>query len=414
MRRNRQQAGSPSHAGDRNGVSVWYGSEIEPAVQSIVSELQPFDGLGPASRVVIKPNIVLSRKQWLGANTQPAVVEALITLLHERGVHNITVADGAGMGESATRAFSICGYTEIARRYGVELLDIERGQFIDVPTRSDGPFSSLSISRTVAECDYLINVPVLKAHCQTRITCSLKNLKGVMTSGLKSAFHGRDLERAIAQLGEVVAPDFILVDGTYGDLSSELGGNPINIGIVAGGYDPLQIDCFAAQTLGYRPGEIKHLAHYARFRGVDLDSLQPAITELNRPRAARTFQTSVRGHESYRCEVSVGNTCSTCYANLLFALRRMSSLRLLDRNDRIWIGRKPPLTDSGGKGRRIMVGDCAIDDVAPGPGRSGATGRGRCAEVSAGPSDAAGGTVQIPGCPPSADAVVRAVREASA
>lgn len=406
MHQDRQQSNATSRAGRLNGVAVWYGSEADPAVRAVVRALQPFAGLGPASRVVIKPNIVLSRKQWVGANTQPAVVEALIRLLHEHGVRNITVADGSGMGESATRAFSICGYTEIARRHGVKLLDIERGQFVEVPTRSDGPFSSLSLSRTVAECDFLINVPVLKAHCQTRITCSLKNLKGVLTSGLKSAFHGRDLERAIAQLGEVVAPDFILVDGTYGDLSSELGGNPVNIGIVAGGYDPLQIDCFAAQTLGYRPGEIKHLAHYARVRGVDIDALRPVITELNRPKAAHTFETSVRGHESYRCDVSVGNTCSTCYANLLFALQRMSSLRLLDRNDRIWIGRKPPLKDGGGKGRRIMVGDCAIGDFAPGPGRSD--------EVGAGPFDAAGrDAVRVPGCPPSADAVVRAVREAS-
>lgn len=397
MCKNRQQSNGVSRVRDRHGVSVWYGSDADPAVRSVVGALQPFTGLGAESRVVIKPNIGLSRKQWLGANTQPAVVETLILLLQEQGVRNITVADGAGMGESATRAFSICGYTEIARRCGIKLLDIERDSFVDVPTRSDGPFSSLALSRTVMECDFLINVPVLKAHCQTRITCSLKNLKGVMTNGLKSAFHGRDLERAIAQLGEVVAPDFILVDGTYGDLSSELGGTPVNIGIVAGGYDPLQIDCFAAQTLGYSPGEIKHLAHYARFRGVDIDSLRPAVTELNRPQAARTFQTSVRGHESYRCNVSVGNTCSTCYANLLFALRRMSALRLLDRNDRIWIGRKPSLMDGGGKGRRIMVGDCAIGDVAPGPGRTGET-----------------GAIRVPGCPPSADAIVRTVRNGPA
>ncbi len=37
---------------------------------------------------------------------------------------------------------------------------------------------NFTVCQTALGLDYLINVPVLKAHCQTNLTCALKNLKG--------------------------------------------------------------------------------------------------------------------------------------------------------------------------------------------------------------------------------------------
>ena len=38
----------------------------------------------------------------------------------------------------------------------------------------------LRLCDSLKQIDFLINVPVLKGHCQTKITCALKNLKGVI------------------------------------------------------------------------------------------------------------------------------------------------------------------------------------------------------------------------------------------
>ena len=38
----------------------------------------------------------------------------------------------------------------------------------------------LKICDEVKSLDFLINVPVMKGHCQTKITCALKNLKGLI------------------------------------------------------------------------------------------------------------------------------------------------------------------------------------------------------------------------------------------
>ena len=380
-------------------LAVTYSSSADPSVRQVIETLQPFKALSPEARVVIKPNIVLSRKRWLGANTRPEIVESLVVLLREQGVRNITIADGSGIGESATRAFKICGYTEIADKHGVRLVDIDRDRFIERSTLTDGPFSKLALSQTVADCDYLINVPVIKAHCQTRVTCSLKNLKGVMPRQLKSSFHGADLERAIAQLAALVTPDFVLADGTYGDLSSELGGKPVNLGIIAGGRDPLTVDCFAASTLGFSPAAIAHIAHYARARGVDPAAFQPVLHELNHPSGDRVFETDTDGFRAYPCTVQLGNTCCTCHGNLRFALERMREARVLSGEDHYYIGSFGTAAEAAGEKRAqqhcrahraIAVGDCARAAVSP-------------------PAE-----IAVPGCPPSADAIVRAVRNAKA
>ncbi len=101
-------------------------------------------------------------------------------------------------------------------------MDLEKDAIIKKPVSIEGPFKSLEIARTVLECDFFINVPVMKAHNQTLITCSLKNLKGVMPRSMKTAFHSVDLHRAIVQLNSILVPDLIVVDGLQGDLHSEM------------------------------------------------------------------------------------------------------------------------------------------------------------------------------------------------
>ena len=47
----------------------------------------------------------------------------------------------------------------------------------------------LNVCERAANIDFLINVPVLKGHCQTKITCALKNMKGLIPNKEKRRFH---------------------------------------------------------------------------------------------------------------------------------------------------------------------------------------------------------------------------------
>ena len=77
------------------------------------------------------------------------------------------------MGDNTQRAYELCGYNELSRRTGVPLYDLKRDDAVTYEVKG----MKLSVCKRAAQSDFLINVPVLKAHCQTYFTCALKNLK---------------------------------------------------------------------------------------------------------------------------------------------------------------------------------------------------------------------------------------------
>lgn len=81
----------------------------------------------------------------------------------------------------------------------------------------------LKVCDTALQAEFVINMPVLKGHCQTKITCALKNNKGVIPNSEKRRYHTMGLHKPIAHLNTVVRNDFILVDNICGDLDFEEG-----------------------------------------------------------------------------------------------------------------------------------------------------------------------------------------------
>lgn len=337
-----------------------YGTNPDMMVAKLLDKLNPVARIPARAHVVIKPNIVVSRASYTGVNTNPAVIEQIVRYLKDHGIDRITIADGSGMGHSATRAFPLCGYDKMAKTYGLSLVDLEKDSFERRRPSIRGPFSSLEIAKTAAECGYLINVPLMKAHRETNITCSLKNMKGLMPRGMKTAFHGRDLDTAIAQLNSVIIPDVTVVDGTYGDLSSELGSNPVEIGMMFAGYDPVAVDCVVAQVLGFSPWDIRHIAKSLPLRKID--PARVTVEYLNTPEKDMNLSVDTRYKERYPCEITDEGVCCTCRSNLLFALERLQSMRKLSNSQHFVIGQKGDVSKRDGK-HIIAVGKCAAKRV---------------------------------------------------
>jgi len=84
---------------------VIYGNQVESMIRQLIEKTGALDRLRPDDRVMIKPNLLVSRQNWVGINTGPRVVEALVKSLKDRGIRRITIGDGSGMGYSATKAF---------------------------------------------------------------------------------------------------------------------------------------------------------------------------------------------------------------------------------------------------------------------------------------------------------------------
>jgi len=346
-----------------NTVSVIYGSNVQKMVQRVIERTGALDQIRSSDTVFVKPNLVVSRRNWIGVNTDPRVVEAIVVALKGNGVNRIVVGDGAGMGYDATQGFKICGYRELSDRYGLQLVDLEKDRFVKIPVTTEGPFETLEIAQTAIENDFFINVPVMKAHGQTLLTCSLKNLKGVMPRALKTGFHGVDLHRAIAQLAGVVVPELIIVDGIQGDLMSETGRTPVQMERILLGKNPVSVDSVAADMLGYKPRDIRHIAHSADANLGTCDLPNIRIQALNRPTKTERFTPPTHFSKRFPCRINAKGACCTCMGNLIFALERLHENGLISKRHHFQIGQNAAVS-SKEKGTIIAVGRCAAKNGA--------------------------------------------------
>ena len=357
---------------NRNEIWRSYGTDYKEMtkrllVQSGLEEMLP----GKTAKIAVKPNLVTPAPAKFGGTTHPEVVAGIIEFLQERGYGNIVIAEGSWVGDKTAEAFDYCGYNSLAAEYGVELLDMQKQKGVSV----DCGGMDLEICRCVKDWDFLINVPVLKGHCQTHITCALKNMKGLIPNTEKRRFHTMGLHKPIAHLNAGIHQDFIVIDHICGDLDFEEGGSPVVRNCVMTACDPVLVDAYVCSLLGYETGDVEYvgLADRLGIGSSDLSDLRLITCE------GEPFEDlPEHRHLDVSYAVDEVDSCSACYGVLIPALDRLREEGLLDRL---------PAQISIGQGHR---------------GRNGKIGVGNCTAKF---------DFCIKGCPPKEEDIYTALRE---
>ena len=232
-----------------------------------------FDAVGAAdvlkeqTAVLIKPNLVNASP--FPITTAPECVEAVIQYIRACSEAAIVVGDGCGdMNLETDEVFERLGYTELARRNAVELIDLNHAPLVKLQNADCPVFPEMYLPE-IAMSHYLISVPVLKAHSFSEITGTLKNMIGLAPpqhysgrhgSWKKAVFHG-EMHQSIVDLNRYRTPDLSLMDATVGMPDFHLGGShcdpPVNR--LLAGFDPLAVDRRSAELLGFDWREIAHL-----------------------------------------------------------------------------------------------------------------------------------------------------------
>ena len=149
-------------------------------------------------RIGIKPNLVGAIPAEKGATTHSEIISALVEYLQKHDFHQILILEGSWIGDSTKRAFKTLGYETLSKKHGISLLDTKHDNFIKKSYNG----IEMEISETALNLDYLINVPVLKGHCQTKITGALKNLKGIISDKEKQRqVHVTPVRRRLVKKG---------------------------------------------------------------------------------------------------------------------------------------------------------------------------------------------------------------------
>ena len=359
-------------------ITVIYGNDPFVMTQRLLERIALADQLPQGTRIALKPNLVVAKPADSGATTHPAIVAAIIAYLQEHGFQQLSIIEGSWLGEGTGRAFRICGYEELARQYGVPLVDLKGAPTV---RRRLGELD-LTICRPALETDFLINLPVLKAHCQTELTCALKNLKGCIPDGEKRRYHNLGLHRPIAALAAAIRPGLTIVDAIAGDLSFEEGGNPVPMDRIFAGTDPVLLDAYAASLIGLETAAVPYIGLAAGLGLGSADLSRMILDEIN-PAEKPSQPLRLTGQARDLAQwIEARQACSACYGSLIHALYRLKNqggLAHLPRPIRIGQGFR------GVAGPGIGIGSCTQS----------------CAN-------------HLPGCPPAAAAIVRFLSETGA
>jgi len=321
---------------EKNEIYIIYGKDIVAMTIRLIDQARLADLIGDRNkRIGLKPNLVSAKLASEGATTHPEIAAGIILYLKKNGFNNLAILEGSWTGASTEQAFEKCGFRKLAEENGVELIDTKK----DKSKACDCTGMQLEICESALAVDFMINLPVMKGHCQTKMTCALKNNKGLIPDREKSRFHVLGLTKPIAHLNTVVRNDFIIVDNICGDPDFELGGNPLYSGRLAAARDPVLCDAWAAFQMGYSLDAIPYIGASAQL-GVGNDNIRDAkVKELNHDdavsNAAFAPVNKVRQFAPY---VHEDGACSACYASLIFALSRMSASKLDWLKEKICVG----------------------------------------------------------------------------
>ena len=311
---------------EKNQIFIKTGTKYKKMTRELLEESNLAELIGDKNKMVgIKPNLVSPSDPANGGTTHPEIVAGILEYLKENGFKNSMILEGSWVGDRTADAFEVCGYRQLCEDYDVEFYDTQK----DKSYTKDCCGLELKICESVKKVDFLINVPVMKGHCQTTITCALKNNKGLIPNSEKRKFHTMGLHKPIAHLATVVPNDFILVDNICGDLDFEEGGNPVTMNRIMAFRDPVLCDAFVCETMGYPVSEVAYIGMAEKLGVGCADTSKAKIIELNEGCNAKGKIRMTRRVQELAKYVEPVDACSACYGSLIYALDRLNDMGML-------------------------------------------------------------------------------------
>ncbi len=219
--------------------------------------------------VLLKVNVVWD-KIYPSCTTTPMVIEGVLkTILGTRhkklAPKRIIIADtDTAAIVRAEVSFRVQGIEEMAKKYGVEVVNLSHSEFEVIPFPQGKVLKVLKVSRVLMDADCIITMPVLKTHAYSQMTGALKNQWGCIHD-MRHNFH-TVLSQAIADVnlffGDKIK--FAVMDGLFGmEGKGPKTGHPRKVGYVFASSDLVALDTVAATVMGLGPEKINHINYAA-------------------------------------------------------------------------------------------------------------------------------------------------------
>lgn len=231
---------------------------VEQALRSLLDLVAPAEEqLG--TDVLVKLN-AMSDELFPGRNTSPWVLDAALAILRERYPRarwTIIDTDVAG-SRQFERACKNWGYDAIARKHGVAVRNLSHAPTVRVQT-GNPRVPVIDLPRLITDSSAIVNLPVLKTHVLSGITCALKNHWGLLPR-VRYQFHPV-LHEVIAEINRQIRNTVLnIVDATICiEGSGPKTGVPRVANVLLASRDRVAVDSAVLDFIGMDPKLAPHV-----------------------------------------------------------------------------------------------------------------------------------------------------------
>jgi len=161
--------------------------------------IQELGGMGAfvqkGQKVLVKPNIGWDRTPEYAATTHPSLVKRVIEHCLRAGAREVYVLDHTI--DNWVNCYKNSGIEKAAKSAGAKVVPANSESYYQqVDILGAVRLKSVKVHELLLETDVFINIPVLKDHNSTRMTCALKNMMGVIWD--RRYWHSNNLHQCIA------------------------------------------------------------------------------------------------------------------------------------------------------------------------------------------------------------------------
>ncbi len=203
-------------------------------------------------RILLKPNILSDAGKEKAITTHPAVLEAIISILQDKGAKEILVGDSPGLHTPGFNARN-SGIKDVIDRMGAEFEDFTKNN------REHTVYRSIKVPMALAidNADVVISVAKFKTHQLMMMTGCVKNMFGLVPGLNKSPMHLKcpsvnEFAKLIISIFRESHTDYAIMDAVIGmEGAGPANGRPRKVGLLLSSSDAFALDYAEAVIMGY-------------------------------------------------------------------------------------------------------------------------------------------------------------------
>ena len=264
---------------------------VEDALNALIERAGGWpETVGPGTKVLVKPNLLLPTPPERAVTTHPAVLRAVLKSLQQTGAE-VSVGEQPGLLHlpQIQQCFDKTGTKQVCEELGVPWAVFSERGYRQVEVPDGRQADTLHIAKDILAADFVVSLAKAKTHLQSMFTGAVKNMFGTIPGKDRKRLHIlAKYELFSESLVDILAaskPSFAVMDGVVGMAGKGPSEGEITpMGFLVAGADAVAVDRVTSTLMGYRKLNIHHLKH-AQERGLgihDLEQIQINGADLKR------------------------------------------------------------------------------------------------------------------------------------